>query len=97
VFKWIGKLKRWRQKEVGAPIVHEYGRYVFKPIVLRALSVVLGQDQTVIITWVASPDIDIYLNNRLIQGEDWAKVRLESGGYKVEIPSQNKVWSFFIM
>ena len=97
MFKWIGRLKRWRQKEVGAPIVHEYGRYVFKPIVLRALSVVLEQDQSVVTAWVADPNIDIYLNNQLIQGTDWACVRMESGGYRVEIPSQNKVWSFFIM
>ena len=94
MFKWLGKLKIWRQDQ--EVTVHEYGRYVYKPVIARALSVVIGVPQTEICDWIASPHINLFLNDELIEGATWARRRLESGNYEIKIPSQAKVWRFFI-
>lgn len=95
MFKWLSKIRLWRQTSK-APVVYNYGKYVYKPVIARAFSVVLERSQAEIVAWVADPNIQIYLNDRLIEGADWARERLESGGYEIKIPSQNKVWRFFI-
>lgn len=95
MFKWLSKIKLWRRKLEG-PVVHEYGRYVYKPVIARALSVVIGVSQAEVCSWISDPKIDLFLNDELIQGTQWARRRLESGGYEIKIPSQNKVWRFFI-
>lgn len=95
MFKWLGKLKWWNSAG-GSLAVHEYGRYVYKPVVARALSVVMNISQHELVEWIQNPDIDIYLNKDLIQGTRWARQRLESGGYEIKIPQMNKIWRFFI-
>ncbi len=95
MFKWLNKLKVWRREPSG-PAVHEYGRYQLKPVMARTLSVVIGITQSELCSWIASPEIDIYLNDELIQGAQWARGRLESGGYEIKIPQHDKIWRFYI-
>ena len=95
MLKWLTKVKLWRRGSEG-PVVHEYGRYVYKPVIARAMSEVIGVSQAEVCAWVQDPEIDLYLNEDLIQGASWALRRLESGNYEIKIPSQNKVWRFFI-
>jgi len=95
MFKWLTKIKLWRREPEG-PVVHEYGRYLYKPVIARAISVVVGVSQAEVCSWVQNPEIDLYLNDELIQGASWALKRLESGNYEIKIPSQDKVWRFFI-
>lgn len=95
MFKWLIKAKLWRRGPEG-PVVNDYGRYVFKPVIARALSEVIGVSQAEVCAWVQNPEIDLYLNEELIQGASWARRRLESGNYEIKIPSQDKVWRFFI-
>lgn len=96
MFKWLGKVKFWKQQEPEGPAVHEYGQYVHKPVIARALSVVIDVSQAELCSWISDPEIEIFLNEELIQGAQWARRRLESGDYEVKIPSQDKVWRFFI-
>ena len=95
MFKWLGKVIKWQGKPEGLSVTN-YGRYVFKPIVARAISVVMDVSQAEACAWVADPKIDVYLNGELLQGAQWAQKRMESGDYEIKIPSQNKVWRFFI-
>lgn len=98
MFKWLGKLKIWRRKSQSqSEVVHEYGRYVYKPVIARAMSAVIGVSQAEVCSWIASPEINVFLNDELIQGATWAMRRLESGNYEIKIPSQGKVWTFFIL
>jgi len=96
MFKWLTKAKWWRCGSEGF-IVNDYGQYVFKPVIARVISVVIGVSQTEVCAWIADPEINIFLNEELIQGAQWARRRLESGDYEIKIPSQNKVWRFFIV
>ena len=95
MFKWLVKAKLWRRGPEG-PVVNDYGHYVFKPVIARAMSEVVGVSQAEVCSWVQNPEIDLYLNDELIQGAQWARRRLESGNYEIKIPSQGKVWRFFI-
>lgn len=95
MFKWIAKAKWWRRGSKG-PVVNDYGQYVYKPVIARALSVVLGVSQADVCMWVADPNTQVYLNDELIEGISWTRRRLESGDYEIKIPSQDKVWRFFI-
>lgn len=95
--KWLGKLKIWRRvSQEKGPVVNDYGQYLYKPVISRAISVVTEVSQAEVCAWVEDPEIDVYLNDELIQGAQWARRRLESGNYEIKIPSQNKVWRFFI-
>ncbi len=95
MFKWLTKVKWWRRGPKG-PVVHDYGQYVFKPVISRAISVVVNVSQAEVMSWVQDPEIDLYLNDELIVGTHWTRRRLESGNYEIKIPSQDKVWRFFI-
>lgn len=95
MFKWLGKLKWWKGTEDG-PSVHEFGQYCHKPVMARTLSVILDITQPQVVALIQNADIEVYLNDDLIQGSDWARRRLESGGYELRIPQQNKIWRFFI-
>ncbi len=95
MFKWLGKLKWWKAEDDDTS-VHEYGQYVYKPVIARALSVVLDVPQSQIVEWVQDPAVSIYLNDELISGTRWTRQRLESGGYEIKIPQRNKIWRFFI-
>jgi hypothetical protein len=96
MFKWLGKLKIWKQKEPDGPAIHEYGRYLYKPVLARAISAVVGVSQPQVCAWVQDPNIQIYINDELLQGMEWARRRLESGNYEIKITQQNKIWRFFI-
>lgn len=97
MFKWLGKIRLWKRAPgKGGVVVHDYGQYLYKPVIARALSVVIGVSQAELCSWIANPEIDVCLNGELIQGSQWARRRLEAGDYEVKIPSQNKVWRFFI-
>jgi hypothetical protein len=97
MFKWIGKIRLWKREKVPEGYtLHEFGRYVYKPVIARAMSVVIGVSQAELCSWIANPEIEVFLNGELIQGTQWAMRRLESGGYEIKIPSQNKIWKFHI-
>lgn len=97
MFKWIGKIKLWRHRSEPDPVVvHDYGQYLHKPVMARAISMIMGVSQNELCTWVDDPEIDLFLNDELIQGSEWALRRLGSGYYEIKIPSQNRVWRFFI-
>lgn len=95
MLKWIRRIRKW-QRRLEGPVVHDYGKYEYKPVIARALSVVIGVSQAEVCAWVADPEINVFVNDELIQGASWARRRLESGDYEVKIPSQDKVWRFFI-
>jgi len=95
MLKWLGKLKWWRSKETG-PIVYEYGRYLHKPTVIRTLSMVINISPEELFRIVEQDKV--YLNDELIQVQQLAMhFRLESGHYEIKIPTNNKVWRFFII
>ncbi len=100
MFKWLSKL--WKrgssegQNRSTGPLVIDYGQYQHKPVIARALSVVIGVSQSELCAWVANPAISVYLNDELLQGAQWARRRLESGQYEVKISTQDKIWRFFI-
>lgn len=98
--RWLSKLKWWRQDKSPALLVHDYGQYSYKPVIARAISAVVGVSQAEVCNWIADPEIEIFLNDRLIQGANWARERLESGGYEIKITTpgeaKDKVWRFFI-
>ena len=96
MFKWLGRLTTWRRKELDGPLVTEFGRYEYKPVMARVLSVVMDICQEEVVAIIANPHIEIFLNDEVIQGSSWARKRLESGAYEIKIPSQDKVWRFFI-
>lgn len=95
MFKWLGKIRLWQRSPTG-PLVTEFGQYVHKPVIARAISVVIGVSQAEVCAWIVNPEIDVFLNEELLQGASWARRRLESGDYEIKIPSQDKVWRFFI-
>ena len=95
MFKWLGKIRLWQRSPTG-PLVAEFGQYVHKPVIARAISVVIGVSQAEVCAWIVNPEIDVFLNEELLQGASWARRRLESGDYEIKIPSQDKVWRFFI-
>lgn len=101
MFQWLNKLKFWKQSKSQnvikqEPVICDYGQYVHKPVVARALSVVLDVSQSEICNWIADPNTEVFLNDELLVGAQWARRRLESGSYEVRIPSQDKIWTFFI-
>jgi len=89
MFKWLGKL--WRRDT--APDIHDYGRYVNKPVIQRALAMVMNMSQTDLVRLVGKSDV--YLNNDKLDLTHLV-LRMESGGYEIKIPAQNKIWRFFI-
>lgn len=96
MFKWLTKIKLWRQRGLQDPVVvYQYGRYVLKPVVVRAMSVVMNISQQ---EFVHMTNIeDVFLNNEKV-GDTWLAVhsRLESGEYIIRILAQNKIWKFYI-
>ena len=97
MFKWIGKIRLWRREKEEEPVVvHDYGVYVYKPVMIRAVAMVMGVPQDAVRSWVDDPEVDLSLNGELIQGAGWDRRRLGSGNYEIKIPSRNKAWRFFI-
>lgn len=96
MFRWLGRLTTWRRKEPNGPLVTEFGKYEYKPVMARVLSVVMDISQAEVVAIIANPHIEILLNDKVIQGSSWARERLESGAYEIKILSQDKIWRFFI-
>lgn len=87
---------KWLVEKLGrkqAPDVHDYGRYVNKPVVQRALAMVMNMSQTDLVRLVGKTDV--YLNDDKLDLTHLV-LRMESGGYEIKIPAQNKIWRFFI-
>ena len=93
MFRWLGKLIKWKQSGSSDLVLHEYGRYVYKPITQRALAEVMGMTQTALVALVR--DSTVYLNNSPLDLTHLV-LRLESGGYEIRAPELRKVWTFFI-
>lgn len=94
MLKWLrSKLKR--KPRVIPPEVFDYGRYEYKPVIARALSVVMNCTQQDVLNLVAATEV--HFNGELLQPGFTARPRLESGQYEVKIPSQNRVYRFFIL
>lgn len=96
MLKWLGKLVSYGRRSLQGYVVYDYGQYLYKPVVPRAVAEVIGISQTELRSWIDDSEIEIYLNRDLIQGVRWAGARLESGNYEIKIPSQKKLWTFFI-
>lgn len=93
MFKWLGKLKWWKQSKSPDLVVYDYGQYVYKPVTQRALAEVMGMTQTALVALVR--DSEVRLNNSPLDLTHLV-LRLESGGYEVKAPTLGKVWTFFI-
>ena len=94
MLKWLSKLKWWKQAKHPSLICHHYGRYVYKPVVQRALAEVMGgMNQTDLIALVC--DGQVILNDSPLDSTHLA-LRLESGNYEIKVPALAKVWTFFI-
>lgn len=97
MLKWLGKMRLWRRDEKEPAVtVHDYGRYVYKPVLQRALSEVMGMSQTELVNRMRNSGMEVYLNGGSLDVTHLV-LRLESGNYKVEVPSLRKVWTFFIV
>lgn len=92
MFKFLGKL-RWWKKDSKNFSVHEYGRYVHKPIRQRALSCVMGISQGDLVNLVRQTQVEL---NGTPLDVTHLVLRMESGSYEIKIPSQNRIWRFFI-
>ncbi len=91
MLKWLFRLLRRR---VRPPKIIDHGRYVYKPVIARALSVVMNISQAEVVALVISKKI--YFNGQQLQPNFAATTRLHSGSYEVKIPSQNRLYKFYI-
>lgn len=91
----FGLLKRlFRRKPKQRPYeVVEYGRYKNKPVIMRALELVMSKSQEEIIG-IISHQI-IRLNGTILTCYS-LRNRLESGQYTIEVPHLRKKWTFYI-
>tara|TARA_R110002094_G_scaffold202613_1_gene173752 strand:+ start:2511 stop:2804 length:294 start_codon:yes stop_codon:yes gene_type:complete len=96
MWKWLGKIAWWKPKsEDSGLVVHEYGRYLHKPVTCRAIAMVTRVPDIELELAIINEWYEVYLNgSRVLLGD--LQTRLESGGYEIKIPSKNKAWTFFI-
>jgi hypothetical protein len=87
MLKWIKKLFSRKRKVV----VHYYGKYDLKPVVGRALSVVMGLSKDQLANLVKAKKLA--LNEQLVTD---LEVRLESGQYQILFFAKNQAWNFHI-
>ena len=95
MLKFLGKLMWWRQAKEPSVTVHDYGRYVYKPVLQRTLSEVMKMSQTELVNRMMNDGMEVYLNDGLLHPTHLV-LRLESGTYEIKVPSLRKVWRFFI-
>ena len=93
MFKWLGKLRWWNQTKHPSLVCHHYGRYLYKPVIQRALAEVMGMTQTDLVALVR--DNKVILNDSPLDSTHLV-LRLESGNYEIKVPALAKVWTFFI-
>lgn len=95
MIKWVAKLaQKLRRDPERSFAVCDYGRYVHKPVMQRALSMVTGMTQTEFVRLVSNSDV--YLNDDKLDVTHLV-LRMEAGQYRVKIPSRETVWTFFIV
>ena len=87
MLKWIKKLFSPKRKT----IVHQYGKYDLKPVVGRALSIVMGLSKEQLASLVKAKRLT--LNEQLVVD---LEVRLESGQYQILFFAKNQAWNFHI-
>lgn len=93
MIKWALKALRWRRERKSDPVVYDYGRYLYKPVIQRAVAEVMGITQTELVSLVDRTEV--YLNNDKLDRTQLI-LRMPSGRYEIKVPEQNKVWCFFI-
>ena len=86
---------RWRKSESSDLTVHNYGRYLHKPVTQRAIAMVIQVPDVELEIAIQNEWYEIYLNGSRVLLDD-LETRLQSGSYEIEIPSQKKAWTFFI-
>ena len=87
MFKWITNLFSKKRKIV----VHQYGKYELKPVVGRALSVVMGLSKEQLASLVRAKRLT--LNEQLVID---LEARLESGQYQILFFAKSQAWNFHI-
>ena len=87
MLKWIKKLFSRERKTV----VHHYGKYELKPVVGRALSVVMGLSKEQLADLVKAKRLT--LNDQLVTD---IEARLESGQYQILFFAKHQAWNFHI-
>jgi len=87
MLKWIKKLFSRERKTV----VHHYGKYELKPVVGRALSVVMGISKERLVDLVKAKKLA--LNDQLVTDTE---ARLESGQYQILFFAKSQAWNFHI-
>jgi hypothetical protein len=75
------------------PVLTNYGRYIYKPVLGRALRMVLNTDDAGLYALIK--DSLLLLNNSKITA-DQLNDRLHSGQYLVERIDNHNSWSFYI-
>ncbi len=95
MFGWLRWLARliWGPRDPKGLVVHEYGRYVHRPVIQRALAKVMGITQGELVGLIKREEI--ILNGDPLDLTHLV-LRMESGDYEIKQPTQNKVWRFFI-
>jgi len=93
MFKWLGKILRRKTRAKPLEIIN-YGRYLHRPVLLRALSVVMNISQDEILSLIKGKGI--YCNEEYLQQGFIATLRLHSGRYQIRVPSQNRLYKFYI-
>ena len=87
MLKWIKKLFS-RERKI---VVHQYGKYELKPVVGRALSVVMGLTKEQLADLVKAKRLT--LNEQLVVD---IEARLESGQYQILFFAKSQAWNFHI-
>tara|TARA_R110002096_G_scaffold108964_2_gene238492 strand:+ start:2582 stop:2872 length:291 start_codon:yes stop_codon:yes gene_type:complete len=95
MLKLLGKLLWWRKSRSSDLVVHEYGRYIHKPVARRAIAMVTQVPDIELEIAIVNEWYEVYLNGSRVLLDD-LQTRLESGSYEIKIPSQKKAWTFFI-
>jgi len=91
MLKWLGKLRLWR-RESNDSVVHDYGQYVNKPVMSRALAMVMNVDAEQLDKMIWD-DVGVSVNGVRVSPVG-VEQRLHSGAYKVIRGST--IWTFFI-
>lgn len=87
MLKWIKNLFSKKRKTV----VYQYGKYELKPVVGRALSVVMALPKEQVVDLVKAKKLT--LNEQLVTD---LEARLESGQYQILFFAKNQAWNFHI-
>jgi hypothetical protein len=90
---FLGKITSWFKGTTQGPDVCEYGAYLYRPVIQRAVANVMGLSEPQLVSLIDSEEVQL---NNLTLDKTHLVLRLESGQYEIKIPSQNRIWRFFI-